>query len=62
MVEGLKTTKCQGLFRHQQTYYLKDHKYETAVLGLEKKFSIIKCKNVHILIYIHTRKQTFKNT
>jgi len=68
MVEGVKqTTKCLGWFRHQQTYYLEDHKYETAVLSLHRNFStIMKCKNidilVHIYVYTHTRKQTFKNT
>jgi len=54
-----KSTKCQGWFRHQQTYYLEDHKYETAVLSLEINFStIIKCKNVDILIYVYTQKKT----
>jgi hypothetical protein len=60
MVGGLKKAKkCLGWFRHQQTYYLEDYKYETAVLGIEKCFSIIlKSKNADI----HTRQQTFKNT
>jgi len=55
MVGGLKkTTNFLDGFRHQQTSNLEDYKYETAVLSVEKSFStIIKCKNIYILIYIY---------